>query len=309
MVRPAVKRAAVAHLRARMGLSERRACQIVGADRKMIRYRSIRPPETELRQRLRDLANERRRFGYRRLFVLLRREGERSGINRIYRLYREEGLTVRKRRARRKVIGTRAPILVEARPNARWSLDFVHDQLACGRRFRILNVVDDVTRECLAAIPDTSISGRRVARELGRVMERRGKPGMIVSDNGTELTSNAILTFAVERGVEWHYIAPGKPMQNGFVESFNGRMRDELLNETMFRDMAHARSAIRAWAADYNEERPHSALGYQTPRAFAEDMFTATDSRAASPESSAHLSVALPAPIGVSTKRAPVPAG
>ena len=309
MVRPAVKRAAVAHLRARMGLSERRACQIVGADRKMLRYRSVRSPETELRQRLRDLANERRRFGYRRLFILLRREGEPSGINRIYRLYREEGLAVRRRRARRKAIGTRAPILVEARPNARWSLDFVHDQLACGRRFRILNVVDDVTRECLAAIPDTSISGRRVVRELDTLIERRGRPGMIVSDNGTELTSNAILTFAAERGVEWHYIAPGKPMQNGFVESFNGRMRDELLNETMFRDMAHARSTILAWAADYNEERPHSALGYQTPRAFAADLFTATDSRAALPESSAHLSVAPPTPIGVSTQRAPVPVG
>lgn len=309
MVRPAVKRAAVAHLQARMGLSERRACQIVGADRKMIRYRSIRAPETELRQRLRDLANERRRFGYRRLFVLLRREGEPSGINRIYRLYREEGLAVRKRRARRKAIGTRAPILVEARPNARWSLDFVHDQLACGRRFRILNVVDDVTRECLAAVPDTSISGRRVARELAQVIERRGKPGMIVSDNGTELTSNAILTFAAERAIEWHYIAPGKPMQNGFVESFNGRMRDELLNETMFRDMAHARTTIRTWAADYNEERPHSALGYQTPRAFAEELHTATDSRAAPLESSAHLPVAPPAPTGVSTQRAPVPAG
>ena len=161
----------------------------------------------------------------RRLFILLRREGETSGINRIYRLYREEGLTVRRRRARRKAVGTRAPILVAARQNARWSLDFVHDQLACGRRFRILNVVDDVTRECLAAIPDTSISGRRVARELTALIERRGKPGMIVSDNGTELTSNAILTFAAEREIEWHYIAPGKPMQNGFVESFNGRMR------------------------------------------------------------------------------------
>jgi len=275
----------------------------------MIRYQSVRPPESELRQRLRDLANERRRFGYRRLFVLLRREGEPSGINRIYRLYREEGLAVRKRRVRRKAIGARAPILVEARPNARWSLDFVHDQLACGRRFRILNVVDDVTRECLAAIPDTSISGRRVARELVQVIEQRGKPGMIVSDNGTELTSNAILTFAAERDIEWHYIAPGKPMQNGFVESFNGRMRDELLNETMFRDMTHARTAIRSWATDYNEERPHSALGYQTPRAFAEELITATDSRAAPLESSAHLSVAPPAPIGVSTQWAPVPAG
>ena len=309
MVGPAVKRAAVAHLQARMGLSERRACRVVGADRKMIRYQSVRPPESELRQRLRDLANERRRFGYRRLFVLLRREGEPSGINRIYRLYREEGLAVRKRRVRRKAIGARAPILVEARPNARWSLDFVHDQLACGRRFRILNVVDDVTRECLAAIPDTSISGRRVARELVQVIEQRGKPGMIVSDNGTELTSNAILTFAAERDIEWHYIAPGKPMQNGFVESFNGRMRDELLNETMFRDMTHARTAIRSWATDYNEERPHSALGYQTPRAFAEELITATDSRAAPLESSAHLSVAPSAPIGVSTQWAPVPAG
>jgi putative transposase len=174
MVGPAAKREGVAHLQALMGLSERRACSIVGADRKMIRYRSRRPAETALRARLRDLANERRRFGYRRLFVLLRQEGERSGKNRIYRLYREEGLTVRKRRARRRAVGTRAPILVEAVANARWSLDFVHDQFANRRRFRILNVVDDVTRECLAAIPDTSISGRRVARELTGLIERRG---------------------------------------------------------------------------------------------------------------------------------------
>lgn len=175
MVGPAAKREAVAHLQAVMELSERRACLIVGADRKMIRYRSRRPDEAELRGRLRELANERRRFGYRRLFILLRREGESSGINRIYRLYREEGLTVRKRRARRRAVGTRAPILVEARRNARWSLDFVHDQFACGRRFRVLNIVDDVTRECLAAIPDTSISGRRVSRELTELITRRGK--------------------------------------------------------------------------------------------------------------------------------------
>ncbi len=155
-----------------------------------------------LRGRLRELANERRRFGYRRLFVLLRREGEPSGINRIYRRYREEGLTVRKRKARRKAVGTRTPILVEARPDARWSLDFVHDQFANGQRFRVLNVVDDVTRECLAAIPDTSISGRRVACELTTLIERRGKPGMIVSDNGTELTSNAILRWCSEHRIE-----------------------------------------------------------------------------------------------------------
>ena len=149
------------------------------------------------------------------------------------------------------------------------------DQFAGGQRFRVLNVVDDVTRECLAAIPDTSISGRRVARELTALIERRGKPGMIVSDNGTELTSNAILRWCSEHRIEWHYIAPGKPMQNGFVESFNGRMRDELLNETMFRNLAHARGVIAAWAADYNTERPHSALDCQTPADYARTLTTA----------------------------------
>ena len=211
---------------------------------------------TAPRGRLRDLANEERRFGYRRLFVLLRPEGKPSGINRIYRLYSEEGLTVRKRTARRNALGTRAPILVEARANARWSLDFVHDQFACGRRFRVLNVVDDVTRECLAAIPDTSISGRRVARELIELIDRRGRPGMIVSYNGTELTSNAILNLRAQHKIEWHYIAPGKPTQNGFVESFNGRTREEFLNETLFRNLAHARDLIAAWMIDYNTTRP-----------------------------------------------------
>lgn len=309
MVAPAVKREAVAHLKALLGLSERRACRIVGADRKMVRYQARRAPETELRGRLRELANERRRFGYRRLFVLLRREGEPSGINRIYRLYREEGLTVRKRRARRKAVGTRAPILVEARANARWSLDFVHDQFACGQRFRILNVVDDVTRECLAAIPDTSISGRRVARALTALIEHRGKPGMIVSENGTELTSNAILRWCSEQRIEWHYIAPGKPMQNGFAESFNGRMRDDLLNETMFRNLAHARIVITAWAADYNTERPHSALDYQTPADYARTLAPAIARPAAQDESSARRAIAQPTPISVNTNWAPVAAG
>lgn len=192
MVGPAAKREAVTHLKAVMGLSEHRACQIISADRKTIRYRSSRPPEVDLRAKLRDLANERRRFGYRRLFILLRRDGEPCGVNRIYRLYREEGISVRKRKARRRAVGTRAPILVEAKANARWSLDFVHDQFACGRRFRVLNVVDDVTRECLAAIPDTSISGRRVARELTTLIERRGKPGMIVSDNVLSAEGNGL---------------------------------------------------------------------------------------------------------------------
>jgi putative transposase len=281
MVGPAAKREAVAHLRGALEMSERRACSLVAADRTMIRYRSRRPPDSALRAHLRELANQRRRFGYRRLFILLRREGEASGINRIYRLYREEGLTVRKRRARSRAVGTRTPILVEARVNARWSLDFVHDQLASGRRFRILNIVDDVTRECLAAIPDTSISGRRVARELTLLIATRGKPGMIVSDHGTEFTSNAILGWATDHQVDWHYIAPGKPMQNGFIESFNGRMRDELLNETLFLDLDQARQLIGTWATDYNTARPHSSLGYKTPTAYAEQLTAPTGAKPA----------------------------
>jgi putative transposase len=281
MVGPAAKREAVAHLRGALEMSERRACSLVAADRTMIRYRSRRPPDSALRAHLRELANQRRRFGYRRLFILLWREGEASGINRIYRLYREEGLTVRKRRARRRAVGTRTPILVEARVNARWSLDFVHDQLASGRRFRILNIVDDVTRECLAAIPDTSISGRRVARELTLLIATRGKPGMIVSDHGTEFTSNAILGWATDHQVDWHYIAPGKPMQNGFIESFNGRMRDELLNETLFLDLDQARQLIGTWATDYNTARPHSSLGYKTPTAYAEQLTAPTGAKPA----------------------------
>ena len=301
-------REGVAHLRTVFEISERRACSIVKADRKMVRYRSRRPPDTKLRARLRDLAAERRRFGYRRLFVLLRREGELSGKNRIYRLYREEGLTVRKRRARRRAIGTRAPILVEAKANARWSLDFVHDQFAGGRRFRVLNVVDDVTRECLAAIPDTSISGRRVARELSALIARRGRPGMIVSDNGTEFTSTAILAWAQDHRVAWHYIAPGKPTQNGFVESFNGRMRDELLNETLFFNLDHARQKLAVWAEDYNTRRPHSSIGYQTPAAYAAQL-NATRRPAAQCGSSTARPVAPTAPSGVTNVETLVRAG
>ena len=268
-------------------------------DRKTARYSPRRPADAKLRQTLRDLANERRRFGYRRLFVLLRQAGETSGKNRIYRLYREEGLTVRKRRARRRAVGTRAPIPIEARPNARWSLDFVHDQFACGRRFRILNIVDDVTRECLAALPDTSISGKRVARELTTLIAKRGKPGMIVSDNGTEFTSNAILSWASEHRIEWRYIAPGKPMQNGFCESFNRRMRDELLNETLFFGLDHARAKIDVWANDYNHQRPHSSLGYATPVEYAANL-AATGDRLRNPDQLRRSPVATFAPPGVS---------
>ena len=234
----------------------------------------MRPLDQRLRAR-------RSWLGYRRLFLLLRQEGEPSGVNRIYRLYREEGLTVRKRRARRRAVGTRAPIVVEAKPNARWSLDFVHDQFACGRRFRILNVVDDVTRELTALIA------------------RRGKPGMIVSDQGTEFTSNAILAWTKEHRVEWHYIAPGKPMQNGFCESFNGRMRDELLNETLFFGFDHAKATIGAWVDDYNQARPHSSLGYATPAKYAANL-AATGDRLHNPDQLRRSPVAAPAPSGVS---------
>lgn len=308
MVGPAVKREAIAHLQTMMDLSERRACRIVGADRKMVRYRSCRPPDTDLRERLRTLANERRRFGYRRLFILLRREGEPSGINRIHRLYREEGLSVRRRRARRKAVGTRAPILVEAKANVRWSLDFVHDQFANGRRFRILNIVDDVTKECLGAIPDTSISGRRVARELTTIIAARGTPGMIVSDNGTEFTCNAMLAWCKDINVNWHFIAPGKPMQNGFIESFNGRMRDELLNETLFFDLDHARQTIGEWLTDYNLRRPHSSLGYLTPAAFAANL-TATGDQLRNPDKLRRSPVAQPASDGATSAQALIAAG
>jgi putative transposase len=219
---------------------------------------------------MRALAHERRRFGYRRLHVLLRREGHVVNHKRVFRLYREEKLAVRRRGGRKRAMGMRAPMILPTGPNQRWSLDFVSDQLADGRRFRILVVLDDCTRECLALVADTSISGRRVARELDRLVAERGRPVTIVSDNGTELTSNAILRWAYESRVGWHYIAPGKPVQNAFVESLNGRLRDELLNETLFRSLPHARAELATWRTDYNTVRPHSRLGWLTPASYAE---------------------------------------
>ena len=272
MVTPAARREAVAHLQALLDVSERRACRVIAADRAVVRYQSRRADDGALREKLRELAHQRRRFGYRRLHILLRREGITINRKKTQRLYREEGLTVRRRKGRKRAVGARAPAPVPALPNQRWSLDFVHDQMATGRRFRVLNVVDDVTRECLAAVPDTSISGKRVVRELTDLIAVRGKPGMIVSDNGTELTSNAVLEWCGETSIEWHYTAPGKPTQNAFVESFNGRMRDELLNETLFTSLAHAREKIATWVEDYNTGRPHSSLGYATPAAFAANL-------------------------------------
>ena len=269
MVTPAAKREAVAHVGSAFELSERRACRIIGCVRMMVRYCSRRPQDTELRERLRLLAHERRRFGYRRLHVLLRREGFIVNHKRLFRIYREERLMVRRRAGRKRALGTRAPLTVPQWPNDRWSLDFAADQFIDGRRLRILVVVDYCTRECLALVADTSISGIRLARELDRLLDERGKPKTIVSDNGTELTSNAILQWADDHKVAWHYIAPGKPVQNAFAESFIGRLRDELLNETLFRSLAHTRAVLEAWRADYNHDRPHSRLGWMSPTIYA----------------------------------------
>jgi putative transposase len=303
---PAVKREAVVHLRSAFGVSERRACSVIEVPRMTVRYRSRRPDDLGLRERLRTLAHERRRFGYRRLHVLLRREGYLVNHKRVYRLYREERLLVRRRRGRKRALGTRAPITLPQLANERWSLDFLSDQLVDGRRFRILVVVDDCTRECLLLVADTSLSGTRVARELDRLMAARGKPKMIVSDNGTELTSTAILCFADDHKIAWHYIAPGKPVQNAFVESFNGRLRDELLNETLFRSLAHARAELAAWRTDYNTSRPHSRLGWLTPQAYAA---TRRPAALRSIDGSAPRTVAITTQEGISNRPTPVAAG
>lgn len=269
MVTPVVKRQAVAHLCQAYEVSQRRACQVINADRTSMRYRSVRPDDATLHARLHELAAVRRRFGYRRLLILLRREGTLVNHKKLRRLYREERLQVRRRGGRKRALGTRAPMVLPQGPNQRWSLDFVSDTLTDSRRFRILTVVDDFTRECLALVADTSLSGRRVARELDLVIAARGRPITIVSDNGTEFTSIAILGWSQEAKIDWHYITPGKPTQNAFIESFNGRLRDELLNETLFRSLDHAREALALWKDDYNTVRPHSAIGNLPPAIYA----------------------------------------
>src|SRR5262245_35140631 len=239
-----------------------------------MRYRSSRAGDSDVRLRIRALAHRRRRFGYRRLHVLLRREGWRMNHKRFRRLYREETLQVRQRGARKRALGVRAPLALPNGPNERWSLDFVSDCFTDGRRFRILAIVDDFTRESLALIPDTSLPGARVARELDALIARRGRPKSCVSDNGTELTSMAILKWTQATGIDWHYIAPGKPQQNAFVESFIGRLRDECLNETLFASLPQARAVLEAWRVDYNGVRPHSALANRTPEEFRAQRIT-----------------------------------
>jgi putative transposase len=227
------------------------------------------PDDDDLKQRLQELAAERRRFGYRRLHVLLRRDGITANHKRVYRVYAAAHLQIRKRLKRRVAFGRGEPAPIVTTSNERWSLDFVHDTLRNGRRIRTLNIVDDFTRECLAIEVDTSISGSRVARVLDRIADARGLPKTIVMDNGTELTSLAMLAWSAQHRVRLHYIAPGKPTQNAFIESFNGKFRDECLNESSFASLQEARDIIEAWRTDYNEQRPHQSLGQLTPNAFA----------------------------------------
>ncbi len=272
MVTPDEKRRAVAHLVDCFEVSERRACETAGADRSMVRYQSKRGDDATLRDAIKRVSAERKRFGYRRIHVMVEREGFHVNHKKLRRIYREEGLQVRKRGGRKRALGTRRPMIVPEAINQRWSLDFVSDAFTDGRRLRIFAVVDDYSRECLSLVADTSISGMRVVRELDAVITQRGKSAMIVSDNGTEFTSQAILRWSQEVGIEWHYIAPGKPMQNAFIESFNGKLRDECLNENLFTSLTEARGILRKWKEDYNHIRPHSALGNISPAEFVRKM-------------------------------------
>jgi putative transposase len=270
-VKPAARRGVARHWREAFGISQRRACGLLGIHRSTCRYRGRGREADELRARLRALAVERPRYGYRRLHVLLVREGFRVNHKRVLRLYREEDLAVRRKRRKRVAQGSRAPKPVPSRPNERWSMDFMHDALFHGRAFRTLNVVDDHSRECPAIEVDHSIPGERVVRVLERLAETHGLPETIVVDNGPEFTSRVLDEWAHRRGVVLHFIRPGRPVENCFVESFNGKSRDECLNENWFVTLADARTRIERWRLDYNHVRPHSALGQVPPAEYARD--------------------------------------
>jgi putative transposase len=265
-VKPAERRPVVQYMVAEWCLAERRACGLAGVGRSTVRYVHRRSGDEETRERLRELAGERRRFGYRRLHIMLQRKGYKVNHKRVYRLYREEGLSVRKRKRKRVARADRVPLQSPIEPNQVWCLDFVQDALSWGRKFRTLNVEDAFHRESLAIEVDYSLPGERVVRVLDQLTEERAAiPGTIVLDNGPELTSKALDQWAYERGVHLHFIDPGKPQQNGFIESFNGKFRDECLNEHWFLSLADARRIIEDWRIDYNWNRPHSSLGNLTP--------------------------------------------
>ena len=254
-------------LRVRYAVSERRVCGLTGMVVASYRYRSQRSDEP-LRTRLVELAREKPRFGYRRLHVLLGRAGERVNHKRVHRVYQAAGLMIR-RKKRKHCVREGKPLLARTSANQEWALDFVHDAVECGRTIRVLSVVDAYTRECLALEVDTSFASRRVTRVLDAIVAERGQPQTIRCDNGPELTSRHFLAWCVERKIELLHIQPGKPTQNARVESFHGRLRDECLSVSWFQNLFDARRKIAAWRIEYNEERPHSSLGYQTPKEFA----------------------------------------
>ena len=268
MVTPAARREVVAYLQEQHRFSQRRACRVVRAARATVRYQPRRPDHEALRTRLRELAAARPRFGYRRLTILVRREQGAINHKRVYRLYRLEGLAVR-RRGRKRVARTArvAPAVLLA--GQHWAMDFMQDSLASGRPFRTLNIVDLATRECLAIEVDTSLPGARVVRVLAQLCEVRGRPTAITMDNGPGFAGLVLDAWAYREGVQLDFIDPGKPMQNGHLERFNGKFRDECLNQHWFTDLGDARKTIAAWLDDYNRVRPHSALGNLAPLDFA----------------------------------------
>jgi putative transposase len=269
VVTTSVRRDVVSFLKSRK-VSERRACLLAGLSRSTCQYSHRRTDPPELTARLRELASERPRFGYRRLHALLRREGRAINRKRVYRIYRAQGLAVRRRARGRPRIARVVPTAAVERANQRWSMDFVHDYLADRRAVRMLNVVDAFTRECLAIEVDTSLRARHVVAALDRLVWRYGLPESLRVDNGPEFISEMLDRWATRHGVKLDFIQPGKPTQNAHVESFNGRFRDECLSEDRFPTLARARLEIERWRIDYNTQRPHSALGYDTPKTFAD---------------------------------------
>jgi putative transposase len=259
----------VRFLHERFGVSERRACGLIGTHRSTIRYRTRIRDDEALRRKLTELAKARSRFGYRRLHVLLRREGLVVNHKRVLRLYQLAGLGLRRQKRKRMPSIARGVPSLPTRPNECWAVDFVSDTLAWGRRIRCLTVMDCFTRESPAIVIDTSLPGARVVRVLDDVARQRGLPQSIVMDNGPELTSRVLDQWAYEHGVQLRFIDPGKPIQNAFIESFNGRFRDECLNQHWFINLGHARRVVETWRLDYNRARPHSSLGYLTPDEFA----------------------------------------
>ena len=264
------RRRAVDHLKNRR-VSQRRACRLVGFSRSAAWYRPKGREDGLLRERLKSLAEQYPRYGYPTLHDMLRTEGRVVNRKRTYRIYREEGLQVRTKR-RKKLTRPRIPMLVPDAANQRWSVDFMSDQLANGRRFRILNIVDDYTRECVLQVVDFSISGQRLARELDQAAESRPLPKTIVCDNGPEFTCKAMFFWSRRTGTKLHFIQPGKPTQNAFVESFNGKFRDYCLNLNWFASLDDARQTINLWKAHYNHVRPHRSLGKKPPAVFAREV-------------------------------------